>query len=117
MTEDEFRNNQEPDGTTFNDKVLSVNEPEITQIEQTLSDREQIYGSFVKNAYISQSLKRAVRDGKNYDMLPDYQKEAIDMIFYKIARAITGDPNYPDNWHDIAGYALLVENTLKNRKP
>lgn len=117
MTEDEFRSNQEPDGTTFNESALSVNAPELTQIEQTLADRQNIYGSFVKNSYISQSLKRAVRDGKNYDTLPDYQKEAIDMIFYKIARCITGDTSYADNWHDIAGYALLVENTLKNRKP
>jgi hypothetical protein len=31
------------------------------------------------------------------------------MIFCKITRILTGDPNYTDNWHDIAGYAKLVE--------
>jgi len=31
------------------------------------------------------------------------------MIFCKIARILNGDPNLIDNWHDIAGYAKLVE--------
>ena len=34
------------------------------------------------------------------------------MIQHKIARVLNGDPNYPDNWHDIAGYARLVEREL-----
>src|SRR5690606_10084595 len=30
----------------------------------------------------------------------------------KIARILIGDPNYADNWHDIQGYAKLVEERL-----
>lgn len=33
---------------------------------------------------------------------------AID-IADKIARILNGDPEYRDNWHDIAGYAKLAE--------
>ncbi len=31
------------------------------------------------------------------------------MICLKISRIVTGDPEHPDNWHDIAGYATLAE--------
>lgn len=47
-------------------------------------------------------------------MLPD-QREALDMIFHKIGRIVCGDPNYADSWHDIAGYAKLVENRLNGK--
>ena len=35
------------------------------------------------------------------------------MISHKIARIMNGDPNYADNWIDIAGYATLVANRLE----
>jgi hypothetical protein len=41
------------------------------------------------------------------------QLEALDMIAHKIARILNGDPNYADNWIDIAGYATLVANRLE----
>jgi len=34
------------------------------------------------------------------------------MILHKIARILNGDPEYSDNWHDIAGYATLIEVAL-----
>jgi len=34
------------------------------------------------------------------------------MILHKIARIVNGDPDYTDSWHDIAGYAKLVEDRL-----
>jgi hypothetical protein len=37
------------------------------------------------------------------------QREALDMILHKIARIVNGNPNETDHWHDIAGYATLVE--------
>lgn len=46
--------------------------------------------------------------------LPDTHLEALDMICHKIARILAGDPNEPDHWHDIAGYATLVEKEIKN---
>ena len=36
------------------------------------------------------------------------------MIAVKISRILTGDPSHADNWHDIAGYATLVERRLNN---
>jgi len=33
-----------------------------------------------------------------------------------MARIVNGDSNYIDNWHDIAGYATLVEQELSVTK-
>jgi len=46
-------------------------------------------------------------------MLNNDQREALEMIAHKIARILNGDPNYADNWIDIAGYATLVANRLE----
>lgn len=35
------------------------------------------------------------------------------MIQHKIARILNGDPDYVDNWVDIAGYAKLVADRLQ----
>ena len=40
------------------------------------------------------------------------QREGLKAILQKIARILNGDPNYADNWHDIQGYARLVEERL-----
>jgi hypothetical protein len=45
-------------------------------------------------------------------MAPD-QWEALDMICSKISRIVNGDPDYDDSWVDIAGYAQLIVNSLK----
>ena len=48
----------------------------------------------------------------NYDEMPHTHRMAMYMIASKMARIVNGDPNYIDNWHDIAGYATLVEQEL-----
>jgi len=81
-------------------------------ITDTLSDREKKYGSFAANAHIAQGLKNAARSTGNWYYLPEDQREAIEMILHKIARQINGAKDYPDNFHDIAGYAMLAEQEI-----
>lgn len=38
----------------------------------------------------------------------------MTVIADKIARILSGDPNYADSWHDIGGYAKLVENYIES---
>lgn len=78
----------------------------------TLNDREKKYGSFAANAHIAQGLKTVARSTGNWYYLPEDQREALDMIFNKIARQINGAKDYPDNFHDIAGYATLAEQEI-----
>jgi hypothetical protein len=52
-----------------------------------------------------------------YTKLSADQRESLDMIQHKIGRILCGDPDYADSWHDIAGYAMLVEQRLNKPKP
>ena len=84
-------------------------------INQILTERGERYGKFVNHARISQSLKLVIADQLEARplLLADDQQEALEMICHKIARIINGDPDYPDSWTDIAGYAQLVADRLQ----
>jgi hypothetical protein len=81
-------------------------------VEETLKERGTRYGDFCRHAQISQDLKDVV-DRFASDTLHSIHREAIDMILHKLARILNGDPNYADSWHDIAGYATLVEQWIQ----
>ena len=84
----------------------------MTDIEDTLQGREDTYGPFPGHAAISQALKLEMHSEDSWEGLNDDMKEALDMIQHKIARIMNGDPTVTDSWHDIAGYARLVERRL-----
>ena len=86
-----------------------------SDITQTLQERGERYGKFVDHARIAQSFKGYVRNShqKKWDELTFDQREALEMIFHKIARILNGDPDYADSWIDIAGYAKLVADRLE----
>jgi hypothetical protein len=86
----------------------------MSDLNKTLEERGQRYGRFENHAAVTQGLKvvaEANMRAMGTVLAPD-QKEALDMIFHKIGRIVCGDPDYADSWHDIAGYAKLVENRL-----
>jgi len=82
-------------------------------VENTLTEREGRYGAFADHARLSQHLTDVMRSAPKWDGLSAVQKEALEMIQHKVARILNGDPRYVDNWHDIAGYATLVEKDLQ----
>lgn len=86
-------------------------------IEETLAERGQRYGEFKDHAFIAHSLKNVMHATAGWDRLSPSQREALDMVQHKVARILNGDPDYADNWHDIAGYATLVEDLLTAKKP
>ena len=94
-------------------------------IENTLAERGNRYGDFTDHARLCQDLKdvmttfAVVQNTPNsvavhfpWGELPATHKQALEVIADKIARILSGDPNYADNWHDIQGYAKLVEDRL-----
>jgi hypothetical protein len=81
-------------------------------INKTLEERGKIHGDFDKNATTAQTLKMILRAGVNWPTLLNVQKEAIEMIAFKLSRIVNGDPHSIDSWHDIIGYAKLVEDAL-----
>ena len=86
----------------------------MNNIENTLAERESRYGSFQEHARITQNIKRAMADSKNWSALPDDMKESLEMTAHKIGRILNGDPMYKDSWHDIIGYTKLVEDDLED---
>lgn len=89
----------------------------MANIEETLQERGKRYGSFMVHAQVTQALKDAAfANTPTGAHLAADQKEALDMIFHKIGRILAGDPNYIDSWHDIAGYATLVERRLQSEQ-
>lgn len=87
------------------------------ELKTTLDQRASKYGEFEDNARITQELCDVIKTAPSYSKLKNEHKEALHMIFHKVARMVCGDPDYPDNPHDIAGYATLLEKHLnKNVK-
>lgn len=84
-------------------------------LEDTLKERGDRYGPFRDHARVAMGLKNIVARelAERRKQLAFDQQQALDTIFDKIARIVNGDPDYTDNWHDIAGYATLVERRLQ----
>lgn len=90
----------------------------MSDVQKTLAERGSRYGDFTYHAAIAQKLQDVMRDAEiqgdefGWERLTAVQKQALTVIADKIARILSGDPNYADNWHDIQGYARLVEERL-----
>lgn len=84
----------------------------MINIETTLIERGSRYGAFNEHARITQNIKRAMLDSRNWEILSDDKKECLEMIAHKLGRILNGDPEYHDSYHDIIGYTKLVADTL-----
>jgi len=82
-------------------------------IEKILEERQKTHGDFKDQANLAQKLKSTFVFHSRTE-LNNCQQEAIDMILHKLARIGSGNPNEPDHWRDIAGYATLVLKELEN---
>lgn len=89
----------------------------MVDVNETLQERDKRYGKFEGSAAASQGLKAVMHSTANWAHLSRDKKEALEMIAYKVARILNGDPDYRDSWLDIIGYATLVEQALVPEKP
>jgi hypothetical protein len=83
-----------------------------SDIDETLQERQKTYGDF-RDVAASAVLIRDLLVSRPYRAI---QEEALTMIANKLARIIQGDPDYPDSWRDIAGYAMLVVAELEEMR-
>ena len=81
-------------------------------VANTLKQRKKTHGDFKATAINIQALKGCMHQSPNWDKLTPSQKEALEMIQHKVGRILSGDPNHKDSWHDIQGYAKLIEDQL-----
>lgn len=92
---------------------------EPTDVDDTLAERGNRYGDFTDHARIAEALHGilvgdtpAGKFNTSWGTMKPFQRQALRVIVDKIARILNGDPNYIDNWHDLQGYAKLVEDRL-----
>lgn len=88
-------------------------------VDNTLAERGARYGDFTDHAELAQELQDVMRGFRKigpkgevtnpWAKLDSVKRQALTVIADKIARILSGDPNYTDNWHDIQGYAKLAE--------
>lgn len=78
----------------------------------TIKDRQKANGVFKTRSRVTRNIKRAFLSSPNWEVLPDDMAEALDMVAHKIGRILCGDYNNADSWHDIGGYAALIEKRL-----
>jgi len=78
-----------------------------------LVEREETHGDFMAKSRFIEKVQDIISKNAWNDLEAD-QKEAIHMILVKLSRILYGNPNYKDHWDDIAGYATLVSERLKN---
>jgi hypothetical protein len=85
-------------------------------LKEVLVARGSKYGPFISNAVVSQELKTTFRSTPNWNDLSLDVKEMLDVMALKISRILTGDPEYDDNYVDIAGYAQIVVDRIRKGK-
>jgi len=83
-------------------------------VENTLMERGARYGSFEEHATIAQAIQDAFRIyPEKWEKLPPVIKQGFTTLADKIARTLNGDEYYDDNYHDIGGYAKLMEDWVR----
>lgn len=91
---------------------------QVVNTESLLAERGETHGDYRDHALYSQELKRVMGDAlkdrvvRNQPPLTDTQMETLSMIAHKIGRILAGNPNFPDHWDDIAGYAKLISKEI-----
>lgn len=88
----------------------------MTDINEILDDRNKKYGNYIDQAAVAEHIREALRAALRHRPLPSAdQADALHMIAVKLSRICNGDPDYADNWRDIAGYATLVADRLEGK--
>jgi hypothetical protein len=81
--------------------------------EELVTERPKTHGVFLENAAFTQAAMNLMMRQRNWSRLRPTMREALHMFMHKAARILTGDPDEPDHWDDIGGYAKLVSQELR----
>ena len=86
-----------------------------SKIDETLAERQAQYGCFEDVAFVTESIMGILSKvrGNGLQDLPNPHRMALYMIASKMARIVNGDFNHLDSWHDIGGYAKLIEKLIE----
>ncbi len=65
-----------------------MNTCHMNNIDATLAERGNRYGSFTEHARITQNIKKAMADSPNWSKLSYDKKESLEMLAHKIGRIL-----------------------------
>jgi hypothetical protein len=85
----------------------------MADVNDILARHEATHGYFLTQGGFAQQLKEKCRSTPNWEKMPYYQREALEMVLHKASRILFGDFNEIDHWDDIAGYSKLVSKELE----
>lgn len=99
---------------SLNDQYAEIEQVRQQTIEATLAERQAQYGCFEDVARTTGKIMEALSEVRvnGLNDLPYPHRMALYMIASKMARIVNGDFNSIDGWHDISGYATLVERLI-----
>ena len=86
-------------------------------VDATLAERQSTYGCFEDVAFVTENIMSVLSQVRVNGLrdLPSTHRMALYMIASKLARIVNGDFNHFDSWHDIGGYAKLIENLIGDK--
>lgn len=86
-------------------------------LDDTLAERGSVYGDFDGNLFLRTQIMSAI-DARytavNNKPLTNEQRHLFQDVIAKLAR-LAATPEHLDSWHDLAGYATLVEQLVGNK--
>lgn len=99
---------------SINDQYAEIEQVRQQTIEATLAERQAQYGCFEDVAFVTENIMATLSKVRSNGLtdLPHTHRMALYMIASKMARIVNGDFNSIDGWHDISGYATLVERLI-----
>jgi len=82
----------------------------MNDLNKTLAKRRLQHGPFERHALIEIELRKVAE--KYSPIFTPVQEIGFSMILHKIARILNGGHKQSDTWHDIAGYATIIEKEI-----
>lgn len=87
----------------------------MTDIDKILAERAKTHGDYTEHADCTQEIMAVLMKHRRWTDLTADQRETLHMIAHKMGRVVTGNPNVADHWDDIAGYAKLSGDRVRER--
>ncbi len=88
----------------------------MASLNDILAQRAATHGNYAEQAWVAQFIKQLLRASPRWRDLSLPQMESVEMIAMKLSRIVHGNPDEPDHWQDIAGYAQLIVRELEDEQ-
>lgn len=87
------------------------------EVDSVLADRRRTHGPFSEKAELAQATKALWRSAPGWAKMTAVQREGLEHVVDKFARALCGDPSFRDHWVDAQGYLKRVLEDMDKEKP